>query len=212
VAGLTLGGGLGYLTRRFGWTVDNLVEAEVVTADGRVRRASRDQHPDLFWALRGGGGNFGVATRFGFRLHQVGPEVHGGLVAWPFERAAEVMDAYRSITAEAPRELAVWLLLLRAPAAPFVPASWHRARGPPPPLAHRVPGRAGGRAAGRAAGAVRRLPVPEADLGLRHLAAPSTSGPATTGPSGGANDDRLVEAKRRWDPGNLFRANRNIAP
>jgi FAD/FMN-containing dehydrogenase len=125
VAGLTLGGGLGYLTRRFGWTVDNLLEVEIVTADAQVRRASRDENAELFWALRGGGGNFGVVTRFTFRLHQVGPTIYGGLIAWPFERADEILRAYRTITAEAPRELAVWMLLLRAPPAPFVPEPWH---------------------------------------------------------------------------------------
>ena len=124
VAGLTLGGGLGYLTRRFGWAVDNLLEVELVTADGRVRRASRDENEDLFWAIRGAGANFGVVTSFTFRLHEVGPTVVGGLVAWPFERADEILAAYRTLTTEAPRELAVWLLLLHAPPAPFVPPEW----------------------------------------------------------------------------------------
>lgn len=128
VAGLTLGGGLGYLTRRFGWTVDNLEAVEIVTADGEIRTANRNEHADLFWALRGGGGNFGVVTRFTFHLHAVGPTVYGGLIAWPFERADEILRAYRMITTEAPRELAVWLLLLRAPAAPFVPEVWHGKR------------------------------------------------------------------------------------
>jgi FAD/FMN-containing dehydrogenase len=125
VAGLTLGGGLGYLTRRFGWTVDNLEEVEVVTADGAVRTASRNENADLFWALRGGGGNYGVVTRFTFRLHEVGPTVYGGLIAWPFERASEILRAYRTITTEAPPELAVWLILLHAPPASFVPEAWH---------------------------------------------------------------------------------------
>ena len=128
VAGLTLGGGLGYLTRRFGWTVDNLEAVEIVTADGQIRIASREQHPDLFWAVRGGGGNFGVVTRFSFQLHEVGPQVYGGLIAWPFERAGEILQAYRAITAGAPRELSIWLILLRAPAAPFVPEVWHDRR------------------------------------------------------------------------------------
>ncbi|MGQ0715953.1 MAG: FAD-binding oxidoreductase [Pseudonocardiales bacterium] len=124
VAGLTLGGGLGYLTRRFGWTVDNLLEVEIVTADGRVRRASLEENADLFWAIRGAGANLGVVTSFTFRLHEVGPTVYGGLIAWPFERAEEILRAYRTLTTEAPRELAVWLNLLRAPSAPFVPEAW----------------------------------------------------------------------------------------
>jgi FAD/FMN-containing dehydrogenase len=128
VAGLTLGGGLGYLTRRFGWTVDNLLEVEIVTADGRVRRASHDQHADLFWAVRGAGANLGVVTSFTYRLHRVGPTVHGGLIAWPFERAEEILRAYRTITSQAPRELAVWMVLLNAPPAPFVPEAWHGRR------------------------------------------------------------------------------------
>jgi hypothetical protein len=128
VAGLTLGGGLGYLTRRFGWTADNLHRLEVVTADGTIRTADSDENADLFWALRGGGGNFGVVTRFTFRLHDVGPIVLGGLIAWPFERADEVISVYQRLTADAPRELAVWLIFLRAPAAPFVPTEWHGKR------------------------------------------------------------------------------------
>ncbi len=125
VAGLTLGGGLGYLTRRFGWTVDNLLEVEIVTADGRIRRASREVNSELFWAVRGAGANFGAVTRFTFLLHPVGPTVYGGLIAWPFERADEIMRAYRAFTNEPCRELAVWLILLNAPPLPFVPDDWH---------------------------------------------------------------------------------------
>jgi FAD/FMN-containing dehydrogenase len=125
VAGLTLGGGLGYLTRRFGWTVDNLEEVEIVTADGEIRIANRAENADLFWAIRGAGANLGVVTRFTFRLHAVGPIVHGGLVAWPFERADEILRAYRTIAAQAPPELSVWLVLLHAPPMPFVPEDWH---------------------------------------------------------------------------------------
>jgi FAD/FMN-containing dehydrogenase len=124
-AGLTLGGGLGYLTRRFGWAVDNLEEVQIVTADGQIRTASRDENSDLFWAVRGAGANLGVVTRFTFRLHEVGPTVYGGLIAWPFERAEEILQTYRTLTTEAPRELAIWLILLHAPPAPFVPAAWH---------------------------------------------------------------------------------------
>jgi hypothetical protein len=128
VAGLTLGGGLGYLTRRFGWSVDNLHEVEIVTADGTIRRANRRENADLFWALRGGGGNFGVVTRFTFRLHEVGPNIYGGLIAWPFERAEEILRAYARLTSEASRELAAWMIIFRAPPAPFVPEPWHHRR------------------------------------------------------------------------------------
>jgi len=125
VAGLTLGGGFGYLARRFGWAVDNLVEVEVVTADGEVRIANRDENPDLFWALRGGGGNFGIVTRFTFRLHEVGPMITGGLIVWSAERADEVLATYRELTARAPRELTLAATIRLAPPAPFVPTEWH---------------------------------------------------------------------------------------
>jgi hypothetical protein len=124
VAGLALGGGLGYLTRRFGWTVDNLEEVEIVTADGQIRTANRAENADLFWAVRGAGANLGVVTRFTFRLHAVGPTVFGGFIAWPAERAAEILRAYRTMTGEAPRELAVWLILMQAPPEPFIPPAW----------------------------------------------------------------------------------------
>jgi FAD/FMN-containing dehydrogenase len=103
VAGLTLGGGFGYLARRFGWAVDNLEEVEMVTADGQIRTANRDENADLFWGVRGGGGNFGVVTRFTFHLYPVGPTVTGGLIAWGAERAEEVLATYHDLTQSAPR-------------------------------------------------------------------------------------------------------------
>jgi FAD/FMN-containing dehydrogenase len=125
VAGLTLGGGFGYLARRFGWTVDNLAEVEVVTADGQLRTANRNENAELFWALRGGGGNFGVVTRFSFHLHQVGPIITGGLIVWSAERADEVLAAYRDLTESAPRELTAAAIVRLAPPAPFLPQVWH---------------------------------------------------------------------------------------
>jgi FAD/FMN-containing dehydrogenase len=109
VGGLTLGGGLGMLMRRFGLACDNLLAADVVLADGRAVTASEDAHPDLFWALRGGGGNFGVVTSFAFRLHPVGPTVLGGLVVHPLAAAHEVCRFYRDFTAAAPDELTTYL-------------------------------------------------------------------------------------------------------
>ena len=95
VAGLTLGGGFGYLSRRFGWTVDDLEAVEIVTADGKVLHASRSENDDLFWALRGGGGNFGVVTEFVFKLHEVGRKVTAGIIAWPGSEAEAVLDVFR---------------------------------------------------------------------------------------------------------------------
>ena len=125
VAGLTLGGGFGWLTRRFGMTVDNLIGASVVTADGAVRVVSATAEPDLFWALRGGGGNFGVVTGFEFQLHPVGPEVYAGLVVYPFAQARRVLRAWRDFTAGTPDELSVWTVMRKAPPLPFLPASAH---------------------------------------------------------------------------------------
>jgi len=125
IAGLTLGGGFGYLTRRFGWACDTLRSAEVVTADGRVARASERENADLFWALRGGGGNFGVVTSFEYQLFPVGPEVLAGAVVWRAEDAAEVLAMYRELTAHAPPELSCAAALRAAPPAPWIPAEMH---------------------------------------------------------------------------------------
>jgi len=125
VAGLTLGGGFGYLTRRFGWTVDDLDEVEIVTADGAVRRASQTENDELFWSIRGGGGNFGVVTEFNFRLHEVGPEVTAGVIAWPGSDAERVLDAFRDVTEHAPRELTMAVVRRNAPPAPWLPESAH---------------------------------------------------------------------------------------
>ncbi len=124
-AGLTLGGGLGYLTRRFGWTVDNVTGMDVVTADGRLMHASSVDNPELFWALRGGGGNFGVVTSFEYKLHPVGPQVVGGFVAWPASEASRVMDLFRSLTANTPQELTLLYIMRPAPPAPWLPKERH---------------------------------------------------------------------------------------
>jgi FAD/FMN-containing dehydrogenase len=125
VAGLTLGGGFGWLSRKHGMTIDNLESVEVVTAAGEVVRASATEHPDLFWALRGGGGNFGVVTRFEFRLHPVGPDVLSGLIVYPISEAKSVLRQYREFAAGAPEELAVWAVLRKAPPLPFLPEEIH---------------------------------------------------------------------------------------
>ena len=125
IAGLTLGGGFGYLTRRFGWTSDNVLSMEVVTADGRIVRASERENADLFWGLRGGGGNFGVVTGFEYRLHPVGPQIMGGAVAWRAEEAPAVLAAYRALAAEGPPELALVPVLRKAPPAPWLSREVH---------------------------------------------------------------------------------------
>ncbi|MBE7500524.1 MAG: FAD-binding oxidoreductase [Verrucomicrobiales bacterium] len=124
VAGLTLGGGHGYLTRKYGLTIDNLIGAEVVLADGRVVTASASEHDDLFWALRGGGGNFGVVTSFRFRAQPVG-EVYAGPTLWPVERAAEVLRWYDDFMRQAPDDVYGFFAFLNVPPAPFFPAELH---------------------------------------------------------------------------------------
>lgn len=125
IAGLTLGGGFGYLTRRFGWTTDNVLGYELITADGRLVTATPRQNPDLFWGLCGGGGNFGVVTRIDYALHPVGPEIVGGVVAWPAEEAEKVLAFHRELTENAPRELSVVALMRPAPPAPWLPKERH---------------------------------------------------------------------------------------
>ena len=125
VAGLTLGGGFGWLSRKYGMTVDNLESVEVVTAAGEVVRASATEHPDLFWALRGGGGNFGVVTRFTFRLYRVGPGVLSGLIVYPLSQAKHVLERYRDVAAKAPDDLSAWAVLRAAPPLPFLPPEAH---------------------------------------------------------------------------------------
>lgn len=125
IAGLTLGGGFGWLSRMLGLTVDSLVGAEIVTADGVRRHIGPRQEPDLFWAIRGGGGNFGVVTAFEFALHAVGPEVTAGLVVFPSSQAAAVMRQYRDLVADLPDEVSVWAVLRHAPPLPFLAPDVH---------------------------------------------------------------------------------------
>jgi FAD/FMN-containing dehydrogenase len=125
IAGLTLGGGFGWLTRRHGMTIDNLVAADVITADGQKLRASETDNADLFWAIRGGGGNFGVITRFEFRLFPVGPEIFAGLMVFPFAQAKQILDHYRRFVESMPEELNVWVVLRQAPPLPFLPQNVH---------------------------------------------------------------------------------------
>jgi FAD/FMN-containing dehydrogenase len=125
IAGLTLGGGLGWLMRKHGLACDNLLSADVVTADGECLRASEREHPDLFWGLRGGGGNFGVVTSFEYRLHPVGPTVLAGPILYPAEAARAVLGAYRDALDDAPDELTTVVILRTAPPAPFLPPEVH---------------------------------------------------------------------------------------
>ena len=125
VAGLTLGGGFGWLSRKYGLTVDNLVGAQVVTADGELLHVSAAEHADLFWALRGGGGNFGVVTLFEYALHPVGPQVTAGLVVFPFDQAKQVLTRYRDMVTTLRDDVSVWAVLRQAPPLPFLSPDVH---------------------------------------------------------------------------------------
>jgi FAD/FMN-containing dehydrogenase len=125
IAGLTLGGGFGYLTRRWGWTSDNVIGMEVVTADARLVHANSDENADLFWGLRGGGGNFGIVIGIDYVLHPVGPEIVGGIVAWQASEAPGVLELYRTLAEEAPLELTLVAIMRPAPPAPWLPKDMH---------------------------------------------------------------------------------------
>jgi FAD/FMN-containing dehydrogenase len=128
IAGLTLGGGIGWLMRKYGPACDNLVAAEIVTVGGRVVRASAHENSDLFWGIRGGGGNFGIVTSFEFRLHPVGPMVMAGPIFYPADQAGELLSFYREWIKDVPDELTTAVSLATAPAAPFLPTSIHGKR------------------------------------------------------------------------------------
>src|SRR5213595_3217188 len=125
VAGLTLGVGIGWLHRKLGLTIDQLVRVDVVTADGDLVRAGEDENADLFWGLRGGGGNFGVVTEFEFRLHPVGPIVLAGPIFWPMDESPRLLRFYRDWIAEAPDELMTIVIHRKAPPVPYVPRELH---------------------------------------------------------------------------------------
>ncbi len=125
VGGLTLGGGIGHLMRKYGLTIDSLRSCDLVTAEGEFLVASEDENPELFWGLRGGGGNFGIVTTFDFDLHPVGPTVLAGMLLWPMSEAREVLGFFRDFTASAPDEVGVLANLRLAPPLPVVPAELH---------------------------------------------------------------------------------------
>lgn len=124
VGGLTLGGGIGYLTRKFGLTIDNLVGVDIVLADGSFVTANATENPDLFWAVRGGGGNFGVVTSFEYQLHPIST-VYGGPMLWPMERAPELLEIWRDFILEAPEDVNGWFAFLTVPPSPAFPEKFH---------------------------------------------------------------------------------------
>jgi FAD binding domain/Berberine and berberine like len=125
VAGLTMGGGFGWISRKFGFTADNLLSFDIVTADGRLRHVSATDNPELFWAVRGGGGNFGVVTSFQFAAHRLGPDVLCGVIVYPLEQVRAVAHRFREVCANAPDELSCLLILRHAPAVPFLRPELH---------------------------------------------------------------------------------------
>ncbi|WP_405063710.1 FAD-binding oxidoreductase [Kribbella sp. NBC_01505] len=129
VGGLTLGGGMGWLSRKYGLSIDNLESVQLVTADGSILRAAEDENPDLFWGVRGGGGNFGVVTEFEFRLHEAGPMVQYGMQFWTVDQGADVLRLARELFPTLPADINIVIAALNAPPAPFVPEALHFAPG-----------------------------------------------------------------------------------
>lgn len=125
IAGLTLGGGFGWLSRKHGLALDNLLAVDIVLASGELVHADANTNPDLFWAIRGGSGNFGVVTSFEFQLHPVGPEVQSGLIVHPYENALDILKGYRDVAAAMPDDLSCWVVLRKAPPLPFLSEEWH---------------------------------------------------------------------------------------
>jgi FAD/FMN-containing dehydrogenase len=125
VAGLTLGGGFGWLSRKLGLSIDNLISADVVTAAGELVKANETERPDLFWAIRGGGGNFGIVTSFEFKLHKIGPVVLAGLIVHPLDAARDVLRFYRDFIKSTPQEFVCWFVMRKAPPLPFLSVEWH---------------------------------------------------------------------------------------
>ncbi len=125
ISGLTLGGGFGWMTRKFGLTIDSLRSARLVDASGKLLKVDRNEHPDLYWAIRGGGGNFGIVTEFEFDLHAAGPMVLTGLVAHPFKDFVAVVKEYQRALDAAPDEMTCWVVSRKAPPLPFLPEQWH---------------------------------------------------------------------------------------
>ena len=185
VAGLTLGGGIGFLMRKHGLTVDNLLAAEVVTAEGSIVRASADEHPDLFWALRGGGGNFGVVTSFRFALHPLGPTVMAGPVFWAADDTTDVLRFYRDFAAEAPDELGSVVRLGTVPPLPVIPEDLHWR----PAIAVICCYADAVEDGERAVRALRRFGRPLVDLLARRMS-PSRAASTTPSPTGGTTTGR----------------------
>ncbi len=125
VSGLTLGGGFGWLSRKYGLTIDSLISADVVTAEGKLLKASSTENPDLFWAIRGGGGNFGIVTSFEFRLFEIGTQVLSGLIVHPIDSARDVLRFYRDFIKQTPEEFVCWAVMRKAPPLPFLEPEWH---------------------------------------------------------------------------------------
>jgi FAD/FMN-containing dehydrogenase len=201
IAGLTLGGGFGWLTRQYGMTIDNLISTEIITADGQALTASATANPDLFWAIRGGGGNFGVVTQFEFQLHPVGPEIFAGLIVFPLEEARAILEQYRRLVKTAPEALNIWAVMRKAPPLPFLDASVHGRWQAPEDDDRCIDW----------ARALYNATTPYASAGTYINFMTRDEGDRVAA-AYGPNYDRLLQIKRKYDSENVFHLNQNIDP